>query len=191
MRNLRLIAFFVLLVLGLPCPVLATQMHGQTEGILVHQVGHFFFLISMVILYITIHRRGLNKKKEWRAFQYSALFFVLWNLDAIIVHFLDNQSGLIRTQIFSVGQIDIKTLSVSHRPALLYYFMRLDHLLCLPGMFFLWRGLSLLLIAHKSDDISGQNPSETALLLKTGTAYKTDTTSAEEKKRPHDTEGIS
>lgn len=154
------IAFWIFFILGIPCPALATQMHGQAEGILVHQIGHVFFLVSMVILYVTIQSKGLQKEKGWRAFQYSALFFALWNLDAILVHFLDNQSGWIRTQIHSPGQIGIQTLSVSHRPAFFYYIMRLDHLLCLPGMFFLWRGLSHLLHEPEYGHETGQDTSE-------------------------------
>lgn len=184
-------AFLVLFIIGIPCPVLATQMHGHAEGILVHQVGHIFFLVSMVTLYVTIHRRKLYKNKAWREFQYSALFFVLWNLDALIVHFLDNQSGWIETQILSIQHIHIKTLSGSSVQAFVYYIMRLDHLFCLPGMFFLWHGLSLLLTAHKSDHETGPDPSETAFILNTGNGHKITDKPAVEDKESHDTGGVS
>ncbi len=142
---------FALLLLIVPDPAFATQMHTHSEGILVHQVGHIFFLISMVILYVTIHGKALQNERGWRAIQLSALFFTLWNLDALAVHFLDNQSGWIETRILSIWEIDVSTVSNALHLTLIYYVMRLDHLFCFPGMYFLWRGLSFLLVAHEYD----------------------------------------
>ena len=144
-------AAFAAFFLIAPDPAFATQMHTHSEGILVHQVGHIFFLISMVILYVTIHGKALQNERGWRAIQFSALFFILWNLDALAVHFLDNQSGWIDTRVLSIWEIDVSTVSNAPHLALIYYLIRLDHLFCFPGMFFLWRGLSFLLAAHEFD----------------------------------------
>ncbi|SMC37479.1 hypothetical protein SAMN02746065_101198 [Desulfocicer vacuolatum DSM 3385] len=123
----------------------ATQMHSAKEGILVHQLGHLFFLISMAILILTIQGKRLHMERGWRLIQYSALFFIFWNMDAILVHLLDNQTTFISTSLISMTNIHIKTLEHHEGLAILYYLLRLDHLLCLPAMIFLHRGLSHLL----------------------------------------------
>jgi len=123
----------------------ATQMHSTKEGILVHQLGHLFFLVSMAILILTIQGKKLHMERGWRLIQYSALFFILWNIDAILVHFLDNQSSFISTTLISMDHIRIKTLETHYDLSRLYYLLRLDHLLCLPAMLLLHRGLSHLL----------------------------------------------
>lgn len=133
----------VMMLVLIPDLVQATQMHSAKEGILVHQLGHLFFLVSMAILILTIQGKKLHMERGWRLIQYSALFFILWNMDAISVHFLDNQSSLISTTLISMTQIQIDSLGDGL--ARLYYMLRLDHLLCLPAMIFLHRGLSHLL----------------------------------------------
>lgn len=46
-----------------PVDGLATQLHASSEGIITHQVGHLFFLFSMVALIFTITGKGLDKQK--------------------------------------------------------------------------------------------------------------------------------
>ncbi len=119
----------------------ATQLHSGSEGIIVHQLGHIFFLVSMVILFFAIQGKQLHKERCWRLIQLSALCFVLWNLDALVVHFLDNQIHVIHVKIISFFEMEIIPLNDNTGLALFYYFIRLDHLFCLPAMFFLYKGL--------------------------------------------------
>ena len=128
----------------LPPEVFATQLHTSSEGIITHQVGHLFFLFSMVALIVTITGKKLDKQKGWRLIQYSAGFFILWNLDALAAHFLDNQIHIVEIQNLSLGQIRINVQNGSLFLAWVYYFLKLDHLLCVPAMFLLYRGLSRL-----------------------------------------------
>ena len=134
----------MLLPIFIPQSAHATQMHSASEGILVHQLGHLFFLISMGILIFTIQGKKLHREKGWRLIQYSALFFILWNMDAIGVHLLDNQTSFISTILLSMSHIQIEAINNNEGMARLYYLLRLDHLLCLPAMMLLYRGLSLL-----------------------------------------------
>lgn len=127
-----------------PADAAATQLHVNTEGIIVHQVGHLCFLMSMVALIFTVTGKGLDSVKGWRLIQYSAFFFVLWNLDAIAAHFLDNQIAAVSTETISIEQMRIITRENSPLLAKIYYILKLDHLLCVPAMFLLYRGLSLL-----------------------------------------------
>lgn len=120
----------------------ATQLHVTSEGIITHQIGHTVFLFSMVVLIFTIRGKKLENQKGWRLIQYAALFFILWNLDTLFAHFLDNQIMIVSTQTLS-----FKTFIVDAKNPIIawvYYFLKLDHLLCVPAMFFLYRGLSVL-----------------------------------------------
>lgn len=125
-----------------PASAHATQLHSGSEGVIVHQLGHVFFLVSMVILFFAIQGKQLHKEKCWRSIQLAALFFMLWNLDALVVHFLDNQINVIEMRIVSLFDIEINTANNSSGLAFFYYFIRLDHLLCIPAMIFLYRGLN-------------------------------------------------
>ena len=80
-----------LAVIMFPVPVAATQGHSGVEGVHVHQLAHLFFIFSMGTLIYWIRKRELVREKGWRYIQYSALFFILWNIDAFAVHFLDEQ----------------------------------------------------------------------------------------------------
>ncbi|MBF0233295.1 MAG: hypothetical protein HQK65_09695 [Desulfamplus sp.] len=134
-----------LLLFAMPESAHATQMHSASEGVIVHQIGHLFFLVSMVILYLTIKGKSLNLEKGWKFIQLSALLFVLWNLNALLVHFFDNQIDFISTVVLSMWEIEIKAVNNSPISIWLYYFLRLDHLLALPAMILLWKGLDLIL----------------------------------------------
>ncbi len=133
----------------LPDPAWAIQMHQGMEGIIVHQLGHLFFLLSMVALIFTITGKGLNREKGWRMIQLAALFFIFWNLDTLAAHFLDNQIRAVHIENLSLGKMAIVTRSDSSLLAVIYYLLKLDHLWCVPAMFFLLRGLDCLLAAQK------------------------------------------
>ncbi|MBF0376487.1 MAG: hypothetical protein HQK72_03285 [Desulfamplus sp.] len=157
--------YSAILMILIPESAHATQMHNASEGVVVHQIGHLFFLVSMVILYFTIREKSLDSQKGWRFIQIAALLFVLWNLDALIVHFLDNQIELISPVPLSIcdikidmadNRIPISNNTYADKDIFLiwfYYFLRLDHLLSVPGMILLWRGLYLIV----QQDISMSN----------------------------------
>ncbi|MCD4743807.1 MAG: hypothetical protein K8R67_15195 [Desulfobacteraceae bacterium] len=126
-----------------------TQLHSGSEGIITHQIGHFFFLFSMVTLIFTITSKGLNKQKGWRLIQYAAFFFILWNLCAITTHFFDNQIHAVTIENISLGKIKIIANNDSLMLAWFYYILKLDHLLCVPAMLFLYKGLSNLVEAQR------------------------------------------
>ena len=128
----------------LPVNGYTTQLHSSFEGIITHQIGHFFFLFSMVTLIFTVTGKGLNKQKGWRLIQYAAFFFILWNLCAITTHFFDNQIHAVKIENISLGKMKIVTTNGSLMLAWIYYILKLDHLLCVPAMLFLYKGLSYL-----------------------------------------------
>lgn len=130
-----------------PVPAEATQSHPGLEGLIVHQLAHGFFLFSMGILIYWLRQRGLNRESGWRSVQYAAVLFILWNLNALVVHSLDGL-GPVFEQINSGDLHDRVTLSgqgVGFFLPVLYYFLKLDHLLCVPAIVCLYVGLRRLL----------------------------------------------
>ena len=144
-----LLSFVSILVIMLPFECYATQLHASSEGIITHQAGHLFFLFSMVALILTISGKNLGSQKGWRLIQYSAFFFVLWNLDALTAHFLDNQIHAVRIENISLWTLDIVAYNDSQLLGFAYYILKLDHLLCVPAMLLLYKGISSLVDDHK------------------------------------------
>ena len=131
-------------MLLLPADALAIQLHLTSEGIITHQMGHIFFLVSMVARIFTLSGKGLDKQKGWRLIQYSAFFFILWNLDAVLGHFLDNQIQVIKLENISFSRMRMLVHNDSSILYWVYYILKLDHLLSVPAMLLFFMGLSVL-----------------------------------------------
>jgi len=125
-------------------PVLATQTHGQPEGLYVHQFGHLFFLFSMGVLEFWLRSRNLTLEPGWLYIQFAAVLLLLWNMDAFLVHFLDEQTALLHIEKIDPWHIRITPLGEYTSIAVLYYLGKMDHLFCVPAMFCLLLGLKRL-----------------------------------------------
>jgi hypothetical protein len=134
-------AWMALWLLTPSAPALATQGHAGIEGVWVHQFAHMFFLFSMLLLIYWLRQAGLVKRPGWRFIQYAALFFILWNLDAILVHFLDEQVRAVSVNHLGNWKIQVTAVDGYDWLATVYYLTKLDHLLCVPAMIFLMMGL--------------------------------------------------
>ena len=144
MTRRRALLFLLALLsahLLLPQASLATQAHGEPEGILAHQLAHLFFIVSMGVLIYWLRERRLVVDKAWRWIQYSALFFILWNVDTFIAHLLDEQLRLVKVTRIGLWDIHIDTKGAPPWLGWLYYILKLDHLLCVPALAFLLGGL--------------------------------------------------
>jgi hypothetical protein len=119
----------------------ATQTHGEPEGLYAHQLAHLFFIFSMAILVYWLRARNLIKEKGWRHIQYGALLFILWSIDTFTVHLLDEQVQLVQILRIDFWNLKIVTAEGLDWLGLLYYLMKLDHLLCVPALLFLFNGL--------------------------------------------------
>jgi len=124
---------------------LATQTHGQPEGLYVHQMAHIFFIISMGILICRLKSKKPHLSPGWKLVKYSALFFILWSLDAFAVHFLSEQLNMIQIKTIGLWQIKINDYFDNNLLKFFYYLARMDYLLLLPGFIFLYYGLIRLL----------------------------------------------
>lgn len=140
------------LLLMIAAPAMATQGHAGIEGVWVHQFAHVFFLFAMLLLIYWLRRAGLVKRPGWRYIQYAALFFILWNVDTILVHFLDEQILAVRVENLGDWRIRIGVDAGREWIAGVYYLAKLDHLLCVPAMVFLMLGLRHMLAEVQSAD---------------------------------------
>jgi hypothetical protein len=139
------IAALALGLLSIAAPAMATQTHGQPEGLYVHQIAHLFFIISMGILEFWLRRRNLVREPGWKYIQLAAVFLILWNANAFAVHFLVEQVDFLKVSTVDRWHITISVTGGSKGVALLYYILKLDHLLCVPAMIYLYLGLKSLL----------------------------------------------
>ncbi len=138
-------------LLLLPEDAHAIQLHLTSEGIITHQMGHIFFLVSMVALIFTLSGKGLDKQKGWRLIQYSAFFFILWNLDAFLGHFLDNQIHAVEVKVISFTTMQMEVYNDSPVLYRIYYALKLDHLLAVPAMLLFYMGLSRLVQEQRNN----------------------------------------
>lgn len=127
-----------------PSPVTATQPHGDPEGLVIHQFSHVFFIFSMAILVYWLHKRKLSRQPGWWEIKYAAIFLALWSADAFAAHMLEEHLEWI-----VVNRVDSWTIHIENRLGWkpltwIYYIVKLDHLLCVPGLFLLYRGLACL-----------------------------------------------
>lgn len=149
--------FYILLVifcsLGMVQQAWATQVHTEPEGLYGHQIAHLFFLFSMGILIYWLREHRLVLETGWRYVQYAAFFFILWNLDAMTVHYLDNQEGIFRIINAGTWGAHIQLNTGGGLMAAIYYLVKLDHLLCVPAIIFLYGGLRQLLKQAQKPDL--------------------------------------
>ena len=124
---------------------LATQAHGAPEGLYVHQMAHILFIFSLGVLVYWLREHCLTREPGWRYVQYAAFFLMLWNMDAVLTHYLDSHLGLFATIDEGGWHARIHLAHGTGKLLLLYYFAKLDHLLCVPGIVFLYAGLRRLL----------------------------------------------
>lgn len=133
------------MLLAVPGAVFATQAHGDPEGLYVHQISHLFLAYSMGLLIYWLRRRGLVLTGGWRLLQYSALFFILWTIDAFTVHLMDEQYPIIQVARYDDWMLRIDSVPDVSWIKGLYYLVKLDHLFCVPALFLLYLGLKQLL----------------------------------------------
>ena len=147
-----LVGSIIFMVLLPSVPALATQGHAGIEGVWVHQFAHLFFLFSMMLLIYWLRQAGLVKVPGWRYIQYAALFFILWNGDTIIVHYLDEQIRAVSVEHLGNWQVRVAAAGGRNWLSALYFLGKLDHLLCVPAMIFLMLGLRHMLEEDRPDE---------------------------------------
>lgn len=121
----------------------ALQEHPAPEGLYAHQFAHAFFIFSMAFLAYWLQQSRLVEKRSWRHIQISSLCFILWNINAMVGHEIGSRLG---EDVF-VGSVWSRMLVVERAVAPhLYYLVKMDHLICLPAIIFLFLGLRSLML---------------------------------------------
>ena len=129
-RNLTIFAGSFTGLLLLAGPAWATQTHGQPEGLYVHQIAHIFFIISMGILEFWLRQRNLTNERGWKYIQVAAVLFILWNIDAVLVHMMEEHLDVLGISRIDFWHLKIDNTQGQDSISLIYYFLKLDHLLC-------------------------------------------------------------
>ncbi len=123
----------------------AIQAHNGPEGLYAHQMSHILFMFSLGVLIYWLRGNSLIENSGWRYVQYGAFFLILWNIDAVLGHYLDGRGDLFEIIDEGAWSARVHFVHGSTRVMLLYYFAKLDHLFCVPGLVFLYMGLRQLL----------------------------------------------
>jgi len=151
---LKLLSYlFLVLFLMQPDVAHATQAHSYPEGLYVHQLAHFFFILSMATFIYWLRERGLSRDKGWRLLQYCALCFILWNADAMLAHYLESQEGLFVTREQTTLDAVLIASGGHTAETLIYYFAKMDHLFCVPGIIFPYAALRCFLAKARGDRV--------------------------------------
>ena len=133
-----LIACFVVCLA--PDKVWALQVHSSPEGLYVHQLAHILFAFSMAVLAYWLEINRFVDERGWRLIQISCLLFLLWNLVAFTGHYVEVKipPNLIEGR---VGTWNQKILMEGDPLTLVYYFLKLDHSVCVPAILCLFFGI--------------------------------------------------
>jgi hypothetical protein len=122
-----------------PDKALALQVHGEPEGLYVHQMAHLFYILALGYFFWDIRRTAFSGQ-GWRYLQLFCILMICWNLLAFGGHAagvfiypeeLSQTDCYLQTRL--IGPFTIHKY--------LYYIARLDHLICVPGLFFLFLGI--------------------------------------------------
>ncbi len=130
----------------------AIQTHGAPEGLYVHQIGHILFATAMVGFAMRIRRSRLADEHAWHFMSIGAILFALWNGWAFLGHIL---TELIPQTDFSRGSTGLQSILDLHAPVdVLFYLFKMDHLLCVPALIFIY--LALKRMTGQSTDPTAQ-----------------------------------
>ena len=140
-----------------PNHTFVTQSHVAPEGIYAHQIAHIFFMFSMVFFIHWLRDKKLVKETGWRFIQYAAFFLILWNINALLMHLLDDQLGVVQVLQIDSSHIQLSADNGSKGLEILFYFAKFDHLFCVPALLFLYSGLRHLLKTSHSEITTPEN----------------------------------
>jgi len=141
LKTFECFGFCLLVFFLLSDPAFPLQLHGDPEGLYVHQIAHLFFVISLAILIYWLFRMRLLFQRGWRFIGLGALLLILWNIDAFVGHWIEGTEGVQMVIDGNRWSGTIKFLSISKTIAVVYYFAKLDHLLCVPAVASIFWGL--------------------------------------------------
>jgi hypothetical protein len=113
----------------------AVQAHGEAEGPVVHLMAHLLLFVALLLLLYVLHTRPPDTELSWRSLKLSLLFFLLWDLDHLFIHWFagDMYADIRDSGVSLVGDYFVAPRTLLN---LVYYLGRFDHLLCVPALWF-------------------------------------------------------
>lgn len=116
-------------------PAWAVQAHGEAEGPVVHLMAHLLLFVALLSLLYVLRTRPPDTTLSWRSLKLSLLFFLLWDMDHLFIHWF---AGDMYADIKDFGINLVGDYFVGPRTplSLFYYLGRFDHLLCVPALWF-------------------------------------------------------
>lgn len=125
--------FACLLLLMLTNQAWAVQVHGGTEGLVAHLIGHLLFILGMVYLLLRVKSLQLNGP-GWLEFNAFLWLVIAWNILTFLGHCLHESMA---KEKFIQADGRIVSFSITSFTDAWYYFFRLDHILLVPSFVFL------------------------------------------------------
>jgi hypothetical protein len=140
----------ILILFMSPDKAIAFQSHPEPEGLYVHQLAHVFFIIGMAIFAYWLQQNQLTRTKGWRLIQIACVLLILWNIVAIVGHFVEE---LVPRRNLT-GEPDwTQRIMLGSGPLIpLYYVLKLDHLVSVPAIILLYLGMRKLYEKALKDD---------------------------------------
>jgi hypothetical protein len=124
---------FLLAEAACPLSARALQAHAAPEGLYVHQIGHILFTLAMIGFALRIRSSRLYRQKSWRLMALGSVLFALWNIWAFCGHVV---ALMVPPGDFSLDSHVLDSYLLLRAPVdVLYYILKLDHLLCIPALF--------------------------------------------------------
>ena len=137
MLKYSLLLFVTLLYCMLfPEQSMALQTHSQPEGMYVHQMAHIFFMAALGYLYWDTQRSAFSGR-GWTYLRVFCVLTILWNLLALTGHAATQNlhpEDFTNSDGYLLSRVNMPLTFVK----LTYYTAKLDHLLTVPAMFFLY-----------------------------------------------------
>jgi hypothetical protein len=121
----------VLFVIFTATDAFALQTHTGPEGYFVHQFAHVIFAAAMAFVMVVLKRSLGARIVGWRLVRYSALFFLLWNVDAFIGHLASHRMD------YAEGYIEGSALHMRDFLAWAYYLTSISEYFFLVTAFLL------------------------------------------------------
>ncbi len=116
----------------------AFQTHGNPEGIYVHQAAHLFFAASCALLYRQLKKNGFLHMDGWHSIGNGILWLVLWNIWTITGHIIEE---LLPGTNITIDLTYTPIIYLDSWLAWAYIIAKCDHLLCIPGMYLIYKGI--------------------------------------------------
>lgn len=120
-------------------PALALQTHGEPEGLYAHQIGHVLYFLAMAGLVYKIRISQLWASSAWRWIAGGGFLLALWNIWAFVGHV----AAILLPRDHFIGSVETGYTALTMVSVLdyLYWFLRMDHLLCVPALICIYIGL--------------------------------------------------